>query len=78
MRVIVIDDFLMDDNLDLKDLNGRMDIIEMREQVESVIVRTQYPVSMWHERIHSLFVPRSHKTISQMDCIFYEIQLYYD
>ncbi len=36
MRVFIIDDFLMDDNLDLKDLNDLMDIIEMREQVGSM------------------------------------------
>ncbi len=48
MKVLVIDDFLMDDSISAEDLNTLMDLIERREQIGSIIVTTQYPVDVWH------------------------------
>ncbi len=50
-KVLIIDDFLMDDMLTAADLNDLMDLIELREQTGSIIVTTQYPVAKWHERM---------------------------
>ncbi len=47
IRVLIIDDFVMND-IEMQDLNDLMDIIELREQVGSVIITSQYPVDKWH------------------------------
>lgn len=47
VRVLIIDDFVMND-IDMQDLNDLMDIIELREQVGSVVITSQYPVDKWH------------------------------
>jgi len=46
-KVLIIDDFLMSD-ISTHDLNDLMDIIELREQVASTIITSQYPVEKWH------------------------------
>ncbi len=46
-KVLIIDDFLMSD-ISTHDLSDLMDIIELREQVASTIITSQYPVEKWH------------------------------
>jgi len=50
VKVLVIDDFIMND-VDIADLNDLMDIIELREQIASLIITTQYPTDKWHLRL---------------------------
>lgn len=50
IKVLIIDDFVMND-INNDDLNDLMDIIELREQVSSIIITTQYPTSKWHLKL---------------------------
>jgi len=49
-KILIIDDFLMH-NVDCVDAEALMDIIEQKEQTGSIIVTTQYPIDVWHERL---------------------------
>lgn len=50
VKVLIIDDFLMQ-NIDAHEAGYLVDIIDEKQQVGSIIVTTQYPISKWHNQI---------------------------
>jgi len=50
VRVLIIDDFLMQP-VDQAEAAYLMDIIEEKQQLGSVAVTTQYPISKWHHQL---------------------------
>ncbi len=47
IKVLILDDFMMT-SIQKQDLDDLMDLIELREQVGSIIITSQYPVDKWH------------------------------
>ncbi len=47
ISVLILDDFMMT-SIQKRDLDDLMDLIELREQVGSIIITSQYPVDKWH------------------------------
>ncbi len=59
-KVLILDDFMMT-SIKKGDLDDLMDIIELREQVGSIIITSQYPVDKWHLKM-------ADKTIADAIC----------
>lgn len=49
-KVIIIDDFLMH-TIAEADMAPLMDVIEEKEQTGSIVVTTQFPVDVWHQKL---------------------------
>lgn len=49
-KVLILDDFLMQP-VDQEDAAYLMDVIEEKQQLGSIIVTTQYPISKWHHQL---------------------------
>ena len=50
VRVLILDDFLMQP-IEQTDTSPLMEVIEEKQQLGSIIVTTQFPVSKWHQRL---------------------------
>lgn len=59
-KVLILDDFMMT-SIQKRDLDDLMDLIELREQVGSIIITSQYPVDTWHLKM-------ADKTIADAIC----------
>ena len=50
IKVLILDDFLMQP-IEQIDAGFLMDVIEEKQQLGSIIVTTQYPISKWHHQL---------------------------